>query len=356
MNGLNIVEDLVRAGRFGVALTTLERLAVTPNIRLSVDVLHAELLERTGRHSQSKAIAERLLKNQNMTPGYRSSCESVLALIEAEWDGEAGKALEHMQRALLLAENSKDLRRICWCQLRLVITLADISGHQAVAPLLAAVRTNAIKLGDSIVSAALHIFLGEMEARRGLIRNAVRHTRLGQNLLIHHANVWLDGRAENTLVAVAIMLSEYDEGILRGQKALALAEESGAASLRSAILGNLGNLHYRVGDFSQAVEYFERANAALPFTGERANAYLESLARLCLAQGRPLSASDYLDRIDDSIKTSSDELLHANRYARLTRSELFIHQHLFGAALDASEQTIALAERVNDHLLDGLRA
>jgi DNA-binding NtrC family response regulator/tetratricopeptide (TPR) repeat protein len=354
MNGLNIVEDLVRAGRFGAALTTLERLAVTPNVRLIVDVLHAELLERTGRHSQSKAIAERLLKSQNLTSGHRSSCESVLALIEADRGGEAGKALKHMQRALLLAENSKDLRRICWCQLRLVITLADISGHQVVAPLLADARANAIKLGDSIVSAALHIFLGEMEARRGLIKNAVRHTRLGQNLLIHYANVWLDGRAENTLVAVAIMLSEYDEGIVRGQRALALAEESGAASLRSAILGNLGNLHYRVGDFSQAVEYFERANAALPFTGERANAYLESLARLCLAQGRPLSASDYLDRIDESIKTPSDELLHANRYAKLTRSEVFVHQHLFGAALEISEQTIALAERVNDHLLDGI--
>ena len=93
MNGLNLVEDLARAGRFGAALTTLERLAVTPNIRLSVDVLHAELLERTGRHSQSKAIAERLLKNQNLTLGYRSSCESVLALIEADRDGETGKRL-----------------------------------------------------------------------------------------------------------------------------------------------------------------------------------------------------------------------------------------------------------------------
>ena len=194
MNGLNVVEDLVRAGRFGAALTTLERLAVTPSIRLPVDVLHAELLERTGRHSQSKAIAERLLKNQNLTLGNRSSCESVLALIEAERDGETGKALKHMQRALLLAENSKDLRRICWCQLRLVITLADISGHQAMAPLLADARTNAIKLGDSTTSAALHIFLGEMEARRGLTRNAVRHSRLGQNLLSHDTNVWLDGR------------------------------------------------------------------------------------------------------------------------------------------------------------------
>ena len=274
MNGLNVVEDLARAGRFGAALKTLEGLTVTPNIKPSVDVLYAELLERTGRHSQSKAITERLLKNQNLTPGYRSSCESVLALIEADQDGATGKALEHMQRALLLAENAKDLRRICWCQLRLVVTLADVSGHQAVAPLLADIRTNAIKLGDPTVSAALHIFLGEMEARRGLIRNAVRHSRLGQNLLIHDANVWLDGRAENTLVAVAIMLCEYDDGILRGHRALALAEESGAASLTSAILGNLGNLHYRVGHYSQAVEYFERANAALPFRGERANAYL----------------------------------------------------------------------------------
>ena len=354
MNGLDIVGDIVRAGRFGTALTTLEHLSVTPSMRLSLDVLHAEILERIGRHSQSKAIAERLLKTQNLTLGDRSSCESVLALIEADRDGETGKALEHMQRALLLAERSKDLRRICWCQLRLMITLADFSGHQAVAPLLADARTNVIKLGDSTVSAALHIFLGEMEARRGLIRNAVRHSRLGQNLLIHDMNIWLDARAENTLVAVAIMLSDYDEGILRGHRALALADESGAASLRSAILGNLGNLHYRVGHYSQAVEYFERANAALPFIGERANAYLESLARLSLAQGRPLSASEYLNRIDDSTKAPTDELLHANRTARLTRSELFIHQHLFAAALETSEQTILLAERVCDNLLDAI--
>ena len=352
MNGLDAIEDLVRAGRFGAALTALEPLAVRPNVRASLNVLQAEILERLGRLSQSKAIAERLLKSQSLTLGDRSSCESVPALVEADRDGETGKALQHMQRALLLAESSKDLRRICWCQLRLMITLADVSGHQALAPLLADARINVMKLGDSTVSAALHIFLGEMEAKRGLIRNAVRHSRLGQDLLIHDTNVWLDGRAENTLVAVAIMLSDYDEGILRGQRALALAEESGAASLRSAVLGNLGNLHYRVGHFSQAVEYFERANAALPFIGERANAYLESLARLSLAQGAPLSAAEYLNRIDDSTKTSSDELLHANRYARLTRSELFIHQQLFAAALDISEETIVLAERVSDHLLD----
>jgi hypothetical protein len=83
--------------------------------------------------------------------------------------------------------------------------LADRSGHQAVAPLLAQVRRNVIRLGDSVTSAALHISIGELEAKRGFVSHAARHTRLGQNLLRKDGHIYWDGVSENTLMAVAII-------------------------------------------------------------------------------------------------------------------------------------------------------
>ncbi len=41
-----------------------------------------------------------------------------------------------------------------------------------------------------------------------------------------------------------------------------------------------------IGDFDRAVDYFERALAALPSEGENANANLDSLAKIRLTQDR----------------------------------------------------------------------
>ena len=180
-----------------------------------------------------------------------------------------------------------------WCQLRLLMTVGDVSGPQTVGPLLAQVRANVVRLGDPVVSAALHVYVGEMDAKRGLISNATKHTEMGQRLLAGGLNVWLEGRAENTLIGIDILRSEYVQGVQRGDRALELAERSGAPGLIRACVANLGNLQYRLGHFSSAIEYFERANSLFPFTGERSNGWLESIARVFLSQGRTEDAEKY---------------------------------------------------------------
>jgi DNA-binding NtrC family response regulator len=353
MSDLSRVENLQHAGLFSDALNLLATISVGRDIRVHASTLQMELLEKTGRYNESRALAKHLLEKQSLPLTYQSKCESVLAFIEAEESGLKDKALKRLQRSLYLAERSQDLRQICWCQLRLISTVADVSGHLAAAPLIASARNNAIKLGDATVLAALHIFVGEVEAKRGLVAHATRHTNVGHELLRNDTNVWLEGLAENTLIAIAIMLSEYEEGIRLGKNALSLAAKSGNPRLQSSILGNLGNLHYRIGQHTKALDYFDRANGVLPFKGERGYAYLESLARLCMIQENLPNALNYLDRIDETVQ-GGDWLLHANRHAKLTRAEILVQQERFAEALEASDQAIVLAERADDNLVKSL--
>ncbi len=318
MEQLDDIRALVRAGRFTEGLRDLDRCSLGRENRLDAAVLRAELLERTGRYAEGKALSEKLLGTSALPSGHRSTCEFVSGLIE--WDaGNVEHALVHFQRAISFAEAAKDLQQTCWAQLRLMVALAGRSGQAAAVPLLAATRWNATRLGDPLVSAALHVFIGEMEAKRGLLESARRHTQLGQQLLSRAPNLWLEALSENNHVAIALMRSEFNEGIASGERALTLAEESGAAAMQRACLSNLANLFCSIGDLDRAIEYFERADQVLPWSaGEYSSGTLDGLARTHLLQERLDLAEQCLDRIDGSIRTAADRVLYANRYAQLT--------------------------------------
>src|SRR5207237_3208967 len=130
----------------------------------------------------------------------------------------------------------------------------------------------------------LLILLGEMEAKRGLIESARRHTRLGLSILSPQRNLWLESVAKNNLVAIAIMLCDLRQGIDLAERGRDLAEESGSAAMIRAFVANLGNLYYLMGDFSSAVDCFERALGLLPSSGEYSSSSWDSLARVALVR------------------------------------------------------------------------
>jgi DNA-binding NtrC family response regulator/tetratricopeptide (TPR) repeat protein len=350
MTGLKGVEAHVRAGRFAQALHSLGELTARTEDNTEVEALRAHLLERTGNYGQSRSLCERLLGRSSLTNVHKSVCENTLGIIKHDTaDSEGG--IVHFQRAVSLAQRAKDLRQTCWSQLRLMLSVADRSGPHSAVPILAQIRANAVKLGDPQVSAALHIFVGEMEAKRGLVQNARRHATLGQKLLGDAPNLWLETRAEITLVAVAIMRSDLHEGIRHGQRALQSAYQCGSSTLRLSCFGNLGNLYYFIGRFKEAVEHLEAAHAVLPGAGEMSSGTLESLARVSLRQDRLGDAAGYLERIEESIASPADWLLYANRHSQLTRAELLDRQQSSGAALAAAEHALDLATRAGDRLL-----
>ena len=133
---LKDVQNLAHAGRFREALEILETGSVVGGRQIEVGVLKAELLERTGQYDQSRALAEKLLRNPGLGKADRSKCELCLGLIG--WNaGDTETAPIHFQRAVSLAEQAEDAARISWSQLRLAVVVAGREGPAAVVPLVA---------------------------------------------------------------------------------------------------------------------------------------------------------------------------------------------------------------------------
>ena len=147
--------------------------------------------------------------------------------------------IAQLHRAVSLAIEGKDLERLCWAQITLLLILADRKAASRCASI-DGVRLSTIKHGDPQTVAALHLFVGEMEAECGNLRGAQRHAGVAQRILATSENIWLEAVAENLLLAVSILRSNVRSGLSHGLRALELADESGIASTRRACLGNLG--------------------------------------------------------------------------------------------------------------------
>jgi DNA-binding NtrC family response regulator/tetratricopeptide (TPR) repeat protein len=350
MESLGQASELRRLGRFAEALGFLARSEVAPADRQDRDVLKADLLEQVGRYAQARALAHTLLRSRTLSPAQRSTCEFVLARIDRE-DGKLESSVARLHRSVALAVQGKDPVRACWSQLRLLLLLAETSGPETVPALLREIRSSIRKLGNPQLTAALHIFVGEMEAKRGLYRNAERHTRLGLRLLSHDPSVWLETVAEITTVALALMRSDFDGGLAHAARALRLAEASGRAAALRASLANLGNLMYSAGRFGEAIDYYERAMSALPSSGDNCNGALDGIARVLLIQGQVSQAAELLERVTGSVRAPDDHRLYVYRHAQLTRTQLLAHQMRWGDALISAGSLVELASDAGDHLL-----
>ena len=353
MEAFGQIQGLISQGRFATALAEIDRLPLVRSKTLQAETLRVEVLERTGNYTEAESIAVRLLKNKALAPTQRSVCEFSLGLVLWE-KGQTQAAIEHFNRAVSQGTEGGDLWRTCWAQLRLLVSLSGQSTGQAASRLLQEVRQNVVRLGDPVVSAALHVFLGEIEAKRGLLAITNRHTRLGQSLLKRSQNIWLDALAENNLAAVAIMRFDLASGVSHAERALQLSRESGAAAMLRAALANLGNLHYLRGDFASATSLLTQSYELLPSSGEHANGSLDSLARTHIAEGLLDEADTLLSRIEGSLTSAPDRALYSSRHAMLTRIEYLMRMGCWSEALPLAETLLGIVNRVGDRALEAI--
>src|SRR5436309_1315424 len=347
MTGLEQVKELVAAGQYATALRALNGRAIFD--RLTGDLFRMELLERVGQHAEGRELAEQVSKRRGLSPDQKSTCEFVLGRIE--WDaGNTDSSLLHFQRAVTYAAQSDNRVILCWRQMWLWQVLCEKSGVDAAAPHLAELRSNIIRVGDARLTAAGHIFVGKMEAKRGSIGRAELHTNLGIRFLRGSPNCLLSALAENTHVALAIVRCDFESGLEHARQALELSEQSGVATLIRASLGNLGNLYYLNGEFTKAAEYFERAMEVLP-VGENAYAGMDTLAKIRLLQGQFEECKQLLDQVDESIRTPEDRRLYLYRHTLLTRATLLAKQKRWKEASEVIERVLFIATQASDKLL-----
>ena len=236
MDVIAIASQLANVGRFSDALKALNSLP-----RVSTNpLLRAELLERTGDYQQSRSLALSVLRSKTLSETDLGICESILGLVD--WQaGDFNSSMARFQRAANIAAQTGQLERSCWSRLRLLVTLCDQSGPDAVVTTLPPLRSDILRTGSAHLLAAFHLFVGQMEGKRGLLRSGLRHGEACQELLSRDPNLWLEANAESMRTAALIMLEDFDAALEHGQRARDLAEQSGVKSLLIASLGNLGN-------------------------------------------------------------------------------------------------------------------
>src|SRR6185503_8637696 len=172
--------------------------------RTATDVLRADLLEHVGRHAEASSVLEKVLKSSRLSVGERAHAERVLAYIQLE-NGDIEGSIVHLQSAAALSTHAGDLETLFAAQARLMLVVSERSGPGAATPILAEVRQLATKLGDPHVTSALHLYVAEMEAKRGLLRNAGKHTVIAKSILTGASNLYLEAFLENVALALAVL-------------------------------------------------------------------------------------------------------------------------------------------------------
>ena len=291
---------------------------------------------------------------KQLTDSQKAICEYVSAHLDLEY-GDTQRAIARLQRATSLARDAHDLELLCKAQMKLLVVIADVSGPDAATPILSELRRNTANLGEPHTSAAVHVFVAEMEARRGVFQSAQRHLAIAHRLIADLSNPWLEAIVENIHLAACVLELNVEAGEVHAVRGMRLADESGAALVRRALAANHAALHFLRGNFRIAVESLDHALRLLPSAGERRNACLETLARIRLAEGRLEDCATVLDCIEGSIRDDADRSQYANRYALLTRSNLLARQGFIQDALLHIGQLADITSRMGDRFL-GLSA
>jgi DNA-binding NtrC family response regulator len=342
-------ERLNESGRYKEAL---QALSDPRHDRRGQELLRAELFEAVGETERARHFAEEALKSRGLSDSDRSRAEFVLSRVESEL-GNFDAELIHLRKSISCAERANDLKRICWAQLRLVALIADSSGPESVSALMTAIRGNVTKLGDQTMTAALHLFVAQLDGKRGLLASALHHTTLSQRILATSSHLGLESWAHNNLLALSILNSDLEQAISYGAVALSVSLECGSMASLRRCLGNLGRLYFTKGDFEKALNYLDQALNHSSFNNEQVHSFLETIARIYLTQGKLSECLSVLNRIETSTQHPNGTGRYVHRYSMMTKAELLLQMNMQPESMQCIEQVLLMAKQADDQWLTG---
>jgi DNA-binding NtrC family response regulator/tetratricopeptide (TPR) repeat protein len=314
-------------------------------------ILLAEMCESTGDQQAAVGIATSLLEAAGTQPLLRSRCQTILGLV-ARHGGDLREALQRFQRAAGLAEQESDFELLSWAQLRSMTTLAEDAGADAVAGLRDEIRRNVARSGNPHVVAAFHLFVGEIEAKRGLLDPARRHLRAADAILAGQANAWLEGVAALDACCLCFMRSDFEEALAHADRAIRFAKASGHARSHLAAIANLGALYLNLGDHDRAWKHLYTGLRLSERFREARVVFLDTCAELKLAVGDSDGCEKFLDEVRNAIAGQS--LTHPSwheRWSLQTRIRLLHGRGEWQRAIELSAEGIRLATSSGDRLM-----
>ncbi len=341
---------LHRGGKFATALGRLEALKTT---RLDVDtsLLKAALCEVTGDASSARLLVDQALRSRLLTDAHRATGEFILSRLDSA-DGDPDGELRHLERSQSLAERAGDSEQLCWTQLRMLSLTADRIGAESCRAMVVRLRKNVSCLGNPNLSAAVHLAVADIDGKHGLLAKSSRHLVLAEGLLTRYPNLWLQGWAATTRMALAMVVCDIPSALAHGERALRLSADSGSATVRFSALGNMGRLLHTTGDYERSLEHLNQALATSRPNGDRSDAISESIARVYMAQGRLHEGLALLDHVEISDRASLRSGRYVHRHSLLTKAELLTRLGNLPGAEDYFAEAIALAQRSGDAILE----
>ena len=253
-------------------------------------------VQRVGRNQQAELIAQRNLPLVAHQPELRARYHFVLGNICRE-RGDSAKAVEHLQIASTSA--SSDLELFCWLQLRLMATVADLTGYHTALVRLEQVRRSLTRLGDARLFAALHLWLVEVESTRGNLESARRHLKTANAMLAQIDDVWLRGYLAINSSVVHYYSADIVAARRWAQIAIDCSEASGHRATRRAAHSNLGYIEFSIGAFPRAQECFEMALSCCDEGSANAIVILDNIAEIHLNLGELQECKVLLQKIED---------------------------------------------------------
>ncbi len=229
--------------------------------------------------------------------------------------------------------------------------MADSQGPQAAAAYVSTVRRRVARVGDPLVTCALHLYLAYVESQRGLFDNATEHTRIGRSLLFGNRHHYLHGVGAINASCLAFSLSDLDATEVEARRAMRESAISGHAALRRAAITNLAHVELARGRFASAGRFFSRAARLSPPAGVVRAGITDGLAQLSLARGDFAGAARFLVDARPWTPDSAKGSWSYGLWTSLTRARLLLRQHRTDEAVSVLSGAVAGARELADPLL-----
>jgi DNA-binding NtrC family response regulator/tetratricopeptide (TPR) repeat protein len=341
-------KELARTGRF---VELLEKTDSDPSAltRLSIEhqLLLAEIFLHTGQVDLARKIAASH-KDTAPSPASRAKSEFILGVSEPR-HGNATTSFLHLQHAIRLSLDAKDVESAAWAQLYVFRGLAEGHSHSQdeLAAQLSVTRRLITRAGHPHLAAYLHDCVSLREALSGRLEESQRHLAIAKSLLDQHPTAWIRQIVEISSACVCCLSCQFDEAKTHAQEARRLGRLTGHQFASRTLDINEAHISLLTGDFGQARLRLDRL-AKETSGGALSLSSLEGLARACLAMNDLVQCEDVLARLHRSSDGDESRDLFPVRRAAITRGRLLLRRGDLKEAISVTERSIKDALNVGD--------
>ena len=335
--------ELARAGRFRDALPLLPLTTTDP----AVQVFKAEMLERNGRIKEARTLCDWLLAGKKIDSKGRARLLVTKGVIELE-DGRPELSIEHLTQARDIARKDRNTEELFWAEVRLLLAEFEHSPTKGFGSLLTDVKKHAIQIGDSVASIALHLFVSEIEAKKGALQTSRQHLKIARSLLRTYPNVWLEGLAFVCEFCLAYLVGDLEGADAAALESLRASHRSGHARTKLAAVINIGHVRLRQGKLEETNRLLRHALRLTSISTRVREYILDGLAQLALSRGHLERSAQFIEQLYDP---DFPDPSYPKLWSYPTRTRLMLASDRATDATELSTAGLQLAEQIGDRSL-----